>query len=256
MNPAVWVARHGRLRPEAPALADGERVHADWATFAARTAAVAAGLRDDFGVSPATAWRIVMRNRPEYLEAMFGVWRAGLVVVPINARLHRDEVAHIVEDSAAAVVIADRPSTPTVVTWRGRDRPRRAVGPDARVGARAARRPPAGRPRVAVLHERHDRTAQGRHADEPQPAGDDPQLLRGHRPGAGAGQHPPRRAAVARLRALRTAARGPQGRSASCGDDVAAHRPALAGRCRSSPRPRWSSGWPATRPSPPPTCRR
>ena len=29
MNPAVWVARHGRLRPDDPALADGERVHAE-----------------------------------------------------------------------------------------------------------------------------------------------------------------------------------------------------------------------------------
>src|SRR5205085_6963637 len=46
MNPAVWVARHGRLRPDEPALADGERVHATWAAFAARTAAAAAGLRD------------------------------------------------------------------------------------------------------------------------------------------------------------------------------------------------------------------
>ena len=39
MNPAVWVERHGRPRPGDPALADGERVHATWATFAARTAA-------------------------------------------------------------------------------------------------------------------------------------------------------------------------------------------------------------------------
>jgi long-chain acyl-CoA synthetase len=51
MNPAVWVARHGRVRPDAPALADGGRVHANWATFAARTAAAAAGLRDGFGLA-------------------------------------------------------------------------------------------------------------------------------------------------------------------------------------------------------------
>jgi long-chain acyl-CoA synthetase len=107
MNPAVWVARHGRLRPDAPALADGERVHASWATFAARTAAAAAGLRGDFGLSPGDRVAIVMRNRPEYLEAMFAVWHAGLVAVPVNARLHRDEIAHILEDSEAAVVVTD-----------------------------------------------------------------------------------------------------------------------------------------------------
>jgi long-chain acyl-CoA synthetase len=107
MNPAVWVARHGRLRPDDPALADGEHVHASWATFAARTAAAAAGLRDDFGLSPGDRVAIVMRNRPEYLEAMFAIWHAGLVAVPVNARLHRDEIAYILEHSETAVVVTD-----------------------------------------------------------------------------------------------------------------------------------------------------
>ena len=107
MNPAVWVARHGRLRPDDPALADGERVHASWATFAARTAAAAAGLRDDFDLSPGDRVAIVMRNRPEYLEALFAIWHAGLVAVPVNARLHREEIAYILEDSETAVVVAD-----------------------------------------------------------------------------------------------------------------------------------------------------
>jgi acyl-CoA synthetase (AMP-forming)/AMP-acid ligase II len=107
MNPAVWVARHGRLRADDPALADGERVHATWAAFAARTAAAAGALRDEFGLSPGDRVAIVMRNRPEYLEAMFAVWHAGLVVVPVNARLHRDEIAYILEDSETAVVVTD-----------------------------------------------------------------------------------------------------------------------------------------------------
>jgi long-chain acyl-CoA synthetase len=107
MNPAVWVARHGRLRPGEPALADGERIHATWAAFAARTAAAAAGLRGDFGLSPGDRVAIVMRNRPEYLEALFAIWHAGLVAVPVNARLHRDEIAYILEHSATAVVVTD-----------------------------------------------------------------------------------------------------------------------------------------------------
>src|SRR3954471_10524357 len=107
MNLAVWVQRHGRRRPDEPALADGERVHAGWATFAARTAGAAAGLRDDFGLSPGDRVAIVMRNRPEYLEALFAVWHAGLVAVPVNARLHREEIAYVLEDSETAVVVAD-----------------------------------------------------------------------------------------------------------------------------------------------------
>jgi acyl-CoA synthetase (AMP-forming)/AMP-acid ligase II len=107
MNLAVWVARHGRLRPDDPAIADGERVHASWATFAARTAAAAAGLRSELGLSTGDRVAIVMRNRPEYLEALFAIWHAGLVAVPVNARLHRDEIAYIVQDSGSSVVIAD-----------------------------------------------------------------------------------------------------------------------------------------------------
>ena len=107
MNLAVWVERHGRRRPHDPALADGENVHADWATFAARTAAVAAGLTDEFGLSPGDRVAILMTNRPEYLEAMFGIWHAGLAAVPINARLHRDEIAYILEDSGSTVVVTD-----------------------------------------------------------------------------------------------------------------------------------------------------
>ncbi len=107
MNPAVWVQRHGRARPDDPAIADGGHVHATWAQFAARTAGAAGGLRDSFGLSPGQRVAIVMRNRPEYLEAMFAIWHAGLVVVPVNARLHRDEIAYILEHSESAVVVTD-----------------------------------------------------------------------------------------------------------------------------------------------------
>ena len=107
MNVAVWVERHGRRRPDDPALADGDRVHAGWGAFAARTAGAAAGLRGDLGLSPGNRVAIVMRNRPEYLEALFAIWHAGLVAVPVNARLHRDEIAYILEHSESAVVVTD-----------------------------------------------------------------------------------------------------------------------------------------------------
>lgn len=107
MNLAVWVERHGRLRPDAPALADGERVHATWAEFAARCASVAGGLRDGLGLTPGDRVAIVSRNRPEYLEALFGIWHAGMVAVPVNARLHRDEIAYILEHSGSAAVVSD-----------------------------------------------------------------------------------------------------------------------------------------------------
>ncbi len=107
MNLASWVERHGRGRAHDPAIAEGDRVHADWGTFAARVAAAASGLREAFGLVPGDRVAIVMSNRPEYLEAQFAIWHAGLVAVPVNARLHRDEIAYILDDSATTVVITD-----------------------------------------------------------------------------------------------------------------------------------------------------
>jgi len=107
MNLGVWVQRHGVGLRDAPAVAEGERVVATWATFAASVAAVAGGLRSRFGLVPGDRVAIVMRNRPEYLVAKFAAWHAGLVCVPVNARLHRDEIAYILDHSGSALVITD-----------------------------------------------------------------------------------------------------------------------------------------------------
>ncbi len=107
MNLSEWVVRHGHRRPESPALAEGERVHATWAQFAATSAAVGAGLRGTYRLVDGDRVAIVMRNRPEYLEALFGIWHAGLVAVPVNARLHREEIAYILEHSGTSVVLTD-----------------------------------------------------------------------------------------------------------------------------------------------------
>jgi long-chain acyl-CoA synthetase len=107
MNLATWVERNGRRLPNHAALAEGERVHATWAEFAARSAGVAGGLRAQFALAPGDRVAILMRNRPEYLEALFGVWHAGLVAVPVNARLHAEEIAYVLDHSATSVVITD-----------------------------------------------------------------------------------------------------------------------------------------------------
>ena len=107
MNLATWVERHARRRPDAAAIADGSRVHATWSQFAERVAAVAAGLRTEYALVPGDRVAIVMRNRPEYLEALFAIWHAGLVAVPVNARLHRDEIAYILDHSGSTAVVTD-----------------------------------------------------------------------------------------------------------------------------------------------------
>lgn len=107
MNLAVWIQRNGARLPDRPALADGERVHSSWAVLADHTARRAGSLGADLGLRAGDRVAILMNNRPEYLEALFAIWHAGLVAVPVNARLHRMEIGYILEASGTSALIVD-----------------------------------------------------------------------------------------------------------------------------------------------------
>lgn len=49
---------------------------------------------------------VQMPNCPEVIEAFWGVWRMGGVIVPVNHLLGEKEIAHIYKDSGAEVVIS------------------------------------------------------------------------------------------------------------------------------------------------------
>ncbi len=100
------LVRTARSWPGRAALALGERTLCNYATFAQRVAALAASLRAA-GLDAGARVAIVSRNAPEYIEALFASWWAGLVAVPVNARLHPDELAYIVADSGAAFAFTD-----------------------------------------------------------------------------------------------------------------------------------------------------
>src|SRR5436190_6644425 len=50
---------------------------------------------------------LVSRNAPAYVEAMFACWWAGLVAVPVNAKLHPRELAFVLGDSGASWALVD-----------------------------------------------------------------------------------------------------------------------------------------------------
>jgi long-chain acyl-CoA synthetase len=106
MNLARFLERAGRLAPHAPAIFVGDAVHTRYGEFARRAAGIAAALRTDFGLSRGSRVAIVMPNRPEFLEALYGAWWAGCAVVPIDARLHPLEQSYILEDSGALICFA------------------------------------------------------------------------------------------------------------------------------------------------------
>ena len=60
-------------------------------------------LRKKLGLFPGDRAAIVMPNCPAYLEVLYGCWHAGLVAVPVNAKLHPSEIAYIVESSGSRI---------------------------------------------------------------------------------------------------------------------------------------------------------
>ncbi|PKO87450.1 MAG: AMP-dependent synthetase [Betaproteobacteria bacterium HGW-Betaproteobacteria-12] len=100
MNIAQLLLRSATVYPERPAILHGAQVLHDYRTFAGRAAAIAGGLRDR-GYVAGDRVAVFMTNCPEYLEVLYGIWWAGLVAVPVNAKLHPRELAFVLADAAA-----------------------------------------------------------------------------------------------------------------------------------------------------------
>ncbi len=112
MNLAGWVEKWGRAAPDRPAIALGGSTFATYRQWAARSRALAGSLRALCGPEGRVA--IAMTNRPEFLEALFAIWHAGLVAVPMNAKLHSEEFGYIVGDTEASLILASPDRTDDV----------------------------------------------------------------------------------------------------------------------------------------------
>ena len=80
----------------------GERV--SFAQLDARANQVAHVLRS-IGVRPGAHVAILMENNRRFLEACFGMDRAGVYYTTVNSRLTTDEVAYIIKDCGAEVLV-------------------------------------------------------------------------------------------------------------------------------------------------------
>ncbi len=113
MQLAHLLLKQALARGDAAAILDGTVLHARYHEWAARSAAAALRLREA-GLQPGDRVLLFMRNHPRYLELLWAAWWAGLVVVPVNAKLHPAEVAWIAQDAGArwAFVSADAGARP------------------------------------------------------------------------------------------------------------------------------------------------
>jgi fatty-acyl-CoA synthase len=99
------IARHAHEKPGAVYLRF-EGVSITWSQLHVRVAAVTAALRRR-GVRAGDRVAIMMTNRPEFLETMFAANAVGAIVVPVNFRLASEEIAFILTDSGASLLVVD-----------------------------------------------------------------------------------------------------------------------------------------------------
>lgn len=104
MNIAEGILAVARRFPAHPAVTSSGNTMR-YGRFAERSLRIAGGFRREHGLATGDRIVLCMENCGEFLEVLFGCWAAGLVAVPVNAKLHTREVAHIVGNSGARLLV-------------------------------------------------------------------------------------------------------------------------------------------------------
>lgn len=105
MNVATLFKKAGRTYASRLAIRhDGQET--TYGELDARTDSLASGLRS-LGLRPQDRMVIWSHNRPELVELLISGWKANLIVVPVNVRLHPREVAFIAANCRAQALVYD-----------------------------------------------------------------------------------------------------------------------------------------------------
>ncbi|MFW0792774.1 fatty-acid--CoA ligase FadD5 [Gordonia sp. CPCC 205515] len=99
------VRRHAFMTPDRPALKFMGNV-TTWSELDQRTRAFAAALNRR-GVKFGDRILMILLNRSEYVEAVLGANLIGAIPVPVNIRMSPAEVAFLVSDSGAKVIVTE-----------------------------------------------------------------------------------------------------------------------------------------------------
>ncbi|OBJ86402.1 fatty-acid--CoA ligase FadD5 [Mycobacterium asiaticum] len=115
-----WVnqlERHAMMQPQAPALRFLGRT-VTWAELRQRVVALAGALNRR-GVGFGDRVMILMLNRTEFVESVLAANLLGAIAVPLNFRLTPSEIAFLVEDSGARVIVTEAVLAPVAAGVRG-----------------------------------------------------------------------------------------------------------------------------------------
>ncbi len=105
MNLWQILARARHLHPDSPAVTDGGR-HVSYRELGAQVDALAGWFRAR-GITPGDRIAALLPNSSAFLEAYFAAAGTGAILVPLNTRLHPDELGFILEDSGTRLLLID-----------------------------------------------------------------------------------------------------------------------------------------------------
>jgi long-chain acyl-CoA synthetase len=112
MNVADLVRETAKRLPDKAALVFHDEP-VSYAQLDAEIDKAAAGLAD-LGIKPGDRVALLVHNVPHFVYAYYGALRAGGVVIPLNTMLTGEEIAYILGDAQARVVIAAEPFVPVL----------------------------------------------------------------------------------------------------------------------------------------------
>jgi fatty-acyl-CoA synthase len=146
INLSSFIAFHARRTPSRCALKyRGQEI--SYASFDQRLRTVAGWLASR-GVGPDDVVAVLMKNSTAFLEIAFAASHIGAIFLPINYRLAADEVAYIVQNSGARILLADEELSasaagpaPIVLVDEATQSNATHFAPDARPAAAARRLP-------------------------------------------------------------------------------------------------------------------
>ncbi len=101
MNIAQFIARAARTFSDRIAIAHGTTPYATYGELAVRAGRLAQHLRYTLGLDAGERVALFMNNCPEYFEVLASIWWGGLTALPIDAKLHPNELAYILSHSGA-----------------------------------------------------------------------------------------------------------------------------------------------------------
>lgn len=104
---SALVRRAARAAGAQPAVVAGD-LRLTWAEVDERVDRAAAGYRAR-GLAPGDRVAVQLPNGVDWVVAVMGALRAGLVVVPVNTAYTDPEVGHLLTDSGAGLLVAEAP---------------------------------------------------------------------------------------------------------------------------------------------------